>query len=410
MASDTALSSSATTQVVVQQQGSLVMALHVPFDEGSGATAADTTGNGHTATLHGGATWVPGKIGNYAVQFNLSSAYVTIPNFAPTSQFTLAFWFQQNNHTGTQAEALFSWGQPYGGKNDVNIWLWDAGAASPNPTNCLFSDLEDSNFAANWGAENMLCYPVDANGNPIAGGDPNLTNGQWHFYCMTVGAVGVGTTVYVDGVKQGGSAALGGAAITPSTDIYIGARYNLASNRFDGGAIDDLRIYTSALSASDVLNLYNPAPSRQLPTANAGPNTKVMIPNALTLAGSVSDDNPPYPPGVCTAAWSQISGPGTVTFANPAAASTTATFSTAGTYVLMLTANDSFLTGTDNVTVIALAPADFNGDGKVDGVDFLIWQSHYPTASGGTPDGGDANGDGKVDGVDFLIWQSHYHG
>jgi hypothetical protein len=43
-------------------------------------------------------------------------------------------------------------------------------------------------------------------------------------------------------------------------------------------------------------------------------------------------------------------------------------------------------------------------------VDFLIWQSHYPRSSGGTPDGGDANGDGKVDGVDFLIWQSHYHG
>jgi hypothetical protein len=105
-----------------------------------------------------------------------------------------------------------------------------------------------------------------------------------------------------------------------------------------------------------------------------------------------------------------VSGPGTVTFTNPAAASTTATFTTAGTYVLMLTANDSALTGTSNVTVTALAPADFNGDGKVDGVDFLIWQSHYPTASGATPDGGDANGDGKVDGVDFLIWQANYHG
>jgi hypothetical protein len=105
-----------------------------------------------------------------------------------------------------------------------------------------------------------------------------------------------------------------------------------------------------------------------------------------------------------------VSGPGTVTFTNPAAASTTATFSTAGTYVLMLTANDSALTGTSSVTVTALAPGDFNGDGKVDGVDFLNWQSHYPTSSGATCDHGDANGDAKVDGVDFLVWQSHYHG
>jgi hypothetical protein len=150
--------------------------------------------------------------------------------------------------------------------------------------------------------------------------------------------------------------------------------------------------------------------SNQAPVVNAGPNAKVMIPNALTLAGTVSDDGLPNPPGVCTIAWSTLSGPGTVSFANASLPGTTATFSTAGTYVLKLTANDSALTGTSNVTVTALAPGDFNGDGKVDGVDFLIWQSHYPTASGATPDGGDANGDGKVDGVDFLVWQANYRG
>ncbi len=411
-ASDTALSASATMQVVVQAPGAMPNPiLHVPFDEGTGTTAADTTGNGHTATLHGGATWVAGKVGSHAVQFDKSTGYATIPNFAPPSQFSLSFWFQQNNHTGAQdqAEALFSWGQPYGGSNDVNVWFWDANAASGNPPNTLFSDLEDSAFTANWGAENMLNYPADANGNPIPGGDPNLNNGQWHFYCMTVGAIGMGTTVYVDGVQRGGSTALGGAAITPSTDIYIGARYNVAANRMDGGAIDDVRIYGSALTAGQVMTLYSPAPPNTAPTANASAAyPKVMIPNALMLAGTVSDDG--LPNGTCTAAWSMVSGPGTVTFGSPAAASTTATFSTAGTYVLMLTANDSALTGTSSVTVTALAPGDFNGDGKVDGVDFLNWQSHYPTSSGATCDHGDANGDGKVDGVDFLVWQSHYHG
>jgi hypothetical protein len=45
------------------------------------------------------------------------------------------------------------------------------------------------------------------------------------------------------------------------------------------------------------------------------------------------------------------SGPGTVTFANPAALSTTATFSTAGTYVLLLTASDGTLNSSNSVTI-----------------------------------------------------------
>ena len=41
-----------------------------------------------------------------------------------------------------------------------------------------------------------------------------------------------------------------------------------------------------------------------------------------------------------TTAWSLVSGPGTVTFADPNAVDTTASFSGTGTYVLRLTAND----------------------------------------------------------------------
>jgi LmbE family N-acetylglucosaminyl deacetylase/PKD repeat protein len=150
-------------------------------------------------------------------------------------------------------------------------------------------------------------------------------------------------------------------------------------------------------------------PPNVAPTVSAGANAKVMMPNALSLAGSISDDGLPNPPAACTAAWSKVSGPGAVTFANPAAA-TTATFAAAGTYILSLTASDSALVCAANVTITVLGAGDFNGDGKVDGVDFLIWQSHYPNFVGGaTCDGGDANGDGKVDGVDFLVWQANYH-
>ena len=118
----------------------------------------------------------------------------------------------------------------------------------------------------------------------------------------------------------------------------------------------------------------------QPPVVSAGPNKKVMMPNGVTLAGSVSDDGQPNPPATCTAAWTQVSGPGVANFANPNAAATTATFTAAGTYVLRLTGNDSALTTTSDVTITVLAPADFNGDGVVNGADFLIWQQHYPTS------------------------------
>ena len=50
--------------------------------------------------------------------------------------------------------------------------------------------------------------------------------------------------------------------------------------------------------------------------------------------------------------WSQLpGGPGTATFTTPTSPTTDVTFSAPGTYVLRLTANDTELQGTDDVTV-----------------------------------------------------------
>jgi hypothetical protein len=53
-------------------------------------------------------------------------------------------------------------------------------------------------------------------------------------------------------------------------------------------------------------------------------------------------------------------------------------------------------------------PGDFDADNDVDGVDYGLWQSGYPTASGAALGDGDADGDGDVDGVDFGLWQENY--
>ena len=45
-----------------------------------------------------------------------------------------------------------------------------------------------------------------------------------------------------------------------------------------------------------------------------------------------------------------------------------------------------------------------------DGQDLLIWQANYPTETGATGAVGDSDGDGDVDGRDFLEWQAHNGG
>lgn len=51
--------------------------------------------------------------------------------------------------------------------------------------------------------------------------------------------------------------------------------------------------------------------------------------------------------------------------------------------------------------------ADFNGDGAVDGNDFLIWQSKFG-ATGTTQPNGDANGDGDVTAADLDVWKTQF--
>lgn len=90
----------------------------------------------------------------------------------------------------------------------------------------------------------------------------------------------------------------------------------------------------------------------EAPVVNAGSAASVRLPNALTLSGSATDGEST----VVEYAWSRFSGPtnGTVTFASPGSASTAATFSLPGTYVLRLTADDGELTSHADVSITVL--------------------------------------------------------
>lgn len=60
-----------------------------------------------------------------------------------------------------------------------------------------------------------------------------------------------------------------------------------------------------------------------------------------------------------------------------------------------------------DATLEAIDPdADFDGDGDIDGADFLTWQRNL--GSGTSTSQGDADNDGDVDGDDLAVWQMQF--
>jgi beta-glucanase (GH16 family) len=58
----------------------------------------------------------------------------------------------------------------------------------------------------------------------------------------------------------------------------------------------------------------------------------------------------------------------------------------------------------------SIVPGDGNGDGWVDGLDYLIWAGNFGTHPGPDDDmsDGDYNDDGWVDGLDYLYWANNF--
>ncbi|MEZ6070501.1 MAG: PEP-CTERM sorting domain-containing protein [Pirellulales bacterium] len=70
--------------------------------------------------------------------------------------------------------------------------------------------------------------------------------------------------------------------------------------------------------------------------------------------------------------------------------------------------NSSYSTG--GLVFVPALSGDGNGDGWVDGLDYLIWAAAFGTHPGvdGDISDGDYNDDGWVDGLDYLLWAGAY--
>ena len=204
------------------------------LDDGSGTSAADSSGNGNTGTLNGSPlpTWTTGKI-NGALTFDGSSQYVTLASAALPSTFSASLWFKTTSDGVLMSEQAY----PVGGgpgSHDPFLYVQTTG-------------ILESSIYAGTGLTITTSSPVN--------------DGNWHNAVYTVNMSTSVQTFYLDGSSVGSIS--GGAPEGPFPYIYIGTGdttgFNNSNNGwfYFNGTIDDVRVYNRALSASEIKNLYN---------------------------------------------------------------------------------------------------------------------------------------------------------
>ncbi|MBI2928644.1 MAG: lamin tail domain-containing protein [Verrucomicrobia bacterium] len=154
--------------------------------------------------------------------------------------------------------------------------------------------------------------------------------------------------------------------LTPASEVVGGGdESNFFSREVDPGLLREgnnvlaVEIHQQTPGSSDIsfdLELSGTVfPINQAPTVSAGLDQTVPLGTPANLDGVVSDDGLPNPPGLVAPRWTKLSGPGTVSFANPNAVDTPANFSLMGTYVLRLSVTDGEFSVSDDLTITVTA-------------------------------------------------------
>lgn len=198
------------------------------FDELGGTTAADSSGNGHTATMQG-ATFTAGLRSNAATMSGVGQ-YVILP---------------QNITSGLTSFSISVWANVAGSQP---IWcrIFDFGTG---PTTYMF--LTPNSYGG------TLRFAITTSGNTMEqrlDATP-LGTASWQHAAITVaGTVG---TLYVAGaqVAQNAAMTLSPASLGVTTQNWLG-RSQFSLDPYLTGQIDNFRIYNRALSASEIKQLF----------------------------------------------------------------------------------------------------------------------------------------------------------
>ena len=165
--------------LVVQAHAGLV--LHYTFDETSGTTAADSSGNGNTGTLTNmtGSEWTTGRIGGGALGFDGSNDYVVMSGSFPagSNARSVSAWFKASSFAYGGGFGAWrsivgwgtdSWGQLFDIATSTNKLYWhDYTFASFEGSTALSTDTW-YHVAATYDGSNKILYlngSVDGTGS-----------------------------------------------------------------------------------------------------------------------------------------------------------------------------------------------------------------------------------------------------
>ena len=218
------------------------------FDATSGTTAADSGYGGNPGTLQSGATWVVGAISNAVHLDGTANGYVSLPSglVSALNDFTISTW--------VKVDANATWAR-----------VFDFGSGTGN---YMF-------LAPASGGASVRYAITTGSGEQQLNRAGNLSTGVWHHLAVTLaGSTGV---LYVDGVPANTNLSM---TLTPSslgstTQNYIGKSQWSDPNLT--GSVDDFRIYSRALNATEVAALANPVPSAPTGLAAVAGNAQVAL-------------------------------------------------------------------------------------------------------------------------------------
>ncbi|MCX7043981.1 MAG: M6 family metalloprotease domain-containing protein [Candidatus Sumerlaeota bacterium] len=227
------------------------------LDDGSGTTAADSSGNNHPGTLKNGPTWAAsGKFGR-ALNLDGTNDYVDIPSplNLNSNHVTIISWVKRNgtvpgsagifySRSGSTVAGTFVGGTNelrYMWNNDSNAWQWSTGLTIPDQTWCFTALALDPAKAT--------LYLYD--GTRLTSASHALTHDVEAF---------------------DGSARIG-------SDSY-------AAGRVFKGAVDEVMVFNLTLSLVALQQLMQ-GPIPQSPTAASAPNPAtgaLNVPTTQTLS------------------------------------------------------------------------------------------------------------------------------
>jgi hypothetical protein len=192
------------------------------FAEGSGVTAADTSGQANNATLSGGATWTTDCGGNAALLTNGTGGIAqTASPFIPPDVGTIAFWMRSTGAPAGTARILGSVGD------------WE------------IRQINDGRVISD------LCGDGGTNVGTVT---PLTEVSRWYHFAATFDSADDTYAIYVDGKLESAGTNSSAMSQQPADILSFGTR--TGSTEYWNGALRDVRVYNRKLCPTEIAALY----------------------------------------------------------------------------------------------------------------------------------------------------------